>query len=131
MKQLPSRNEVKLPDTWDLSSLFPCDKAWEKAFVAWEKRIPGYAEFQNRLGDDAKTLAACLKFDEDFDRTGERLGTYAHLKTTEDTTNSDYQRMYGRYVNIAGRAAEAASYIRPEILAVSNARLKQFFGRRS
>jgi oligoendopeptidase F len=126
MKQLPTRNKVKISDTWDLSSLFSGDKAWEKAFTAWEKRIAGYAEFQGKLGDDAETLAACLKFDEDFDRAGERLGTYAHLKTTEDTTNSDYQRMYGRYVNVAGRAAEAASYIRPEILSISNARLKQF-----
>jgi oligoendopeptidase F len=126
MKQLPTRNKVKISDTWDLSSLFSGDKAWEKAFTAWEKRIVGYAEFQGKLGDDAETLAACLKFDEDFDRAGERLGTYAHLKTTEDTTNSDYQRMYGRYVNVAGRAAEAASYIRPEILSISNARIKQF-----
>ena len=34
--------------------------------------------------------------------------------------------MQGRYVNVAGRAAEAASYIRPEILAISNARIKRF-----
>ena len=46
----------------------------------------------------------------DFDRAGERLGTYAFLKTAEDTANSNYQRMHGRYINIAGRAAQAASY---------------------
>lgn len=124
--RIPARNQVKTEDTWDLSSLFPNDSAWEKAFSAWEKQITGYAKFQNHLGDDAKMLAACLKFDEAFDRAGERLGTYAHLKTTEDTTNSDYQRMYGRYLNAASRAAEAASYIRPEILALSSVRLKPF-----
>ncbi len=126
IQKLPPRNKVKPADTWDLASLFPSDAAWEKAFTAWEKRIAGYAKFQNRLGDDAETLAACLKFDEDFDRAGERLGTYAHLKTTEDTANSDYQRMFGRYMNVASRAAEAASYIRPEILGISAARIKQF-----
>jgi oligoendopeptidase F len=126
MKQLPARSKVKASDTWDLSSLFPDDDAWEKAFTAWEKQIDGYAPFQSKLADNAETLAACLNFDETFDRAGERLGTYAHLKTTEDTTNSDYQRMYGRYVNVAGRAAEAASYIRPEILAIPIAKLKPF-----
>lgn len=126
IKQLPPRSKVKTADTWDLSSLFPTDEAWEDAFTAWEKQITGYASFQNHLADDASTLAACLKFDEDFDRAGERLGTYAHLKTTEDTTDSRYQRMQGRYINIASRAAEAASYIRPEILAIPNARIKQF-----
>ncbi len=126
VKQLPPRSKVKITDTWDLSSLFSGDDAWEEAFRAWEKRIAGYAEFQGKLGDDAETLAACLKFDENFDRAGERLGTYAHLKTAEDAADSTYQRMQGRYVNVAGRAAEAASYIRPEILAISNARIKQF-----
>ncbi len=82
--------------------------------------------FQGKLANDAETLAACLKFDEDFDRAGERLGTYAHLKTAEDTADSRYQRMQGRYINVAGRAAEAASYIRPEILAIPAARMKQF-----
>ena len=126
IKTLPTRSKVKIADTWDLASLFPNDEAWEKAFTAWEKRIPGYAAFQGRLGDDAKTLAACLKFDEDFDRAGERLGVYAHLKTTEDTAESRYQRMQGRFINVAGRASEAACYIRPEILAIPTARMKQF-----
>ena len=71
-------------------------------------------------------LADCLRFDEEFDRAGERLGTYAFLKTAEDTAEGKYQRMQGRYMHAAGQAAEAASYIRPEILAIPAARLKQF-----
>jgi oligoendopeptidase F len=126
VKRLPPRNRVKAADTWDLSSLFPGDEAWERELLAWEKRIAGYAEFRGKLRDDAATLAACLKFDEDLDRAGERLGTYAQLRTAEDTTDGNCQRMQGRYVNLAGRAAEAASYIRPEILAIPVARLKQF-----
>ena len=54
------------------------------------------------------------------------MGVYAHLKTAEDTADSRYQRMQGRYINVAGRAGEAACYIRPEILAIPNARIKQF-----
>ncbi len=126
LQQLPPRNKVKTADTWDLSSLFPNDDAWETAFGDWEKQIDGYARFQGELGGGAATLAECLEFDEAFDRAGERLGTYANLKTAEDTSDSRYQRMQGRYVNVAGRAAEAASYIRPEILAIPSARMKQF-----
>ena len=126
VKQLPPRNKVKPGDAWDLSSLFPNDDAWEKAFAAWQRQIEGYAGFQGKLGSDAGTLAACLKFDEKFDRSGERLGTYAFLKTAEDATADKYQRMHGRYVNAAGRASEAASYIRPEILAIPAGRMKRF-----
>ena len=126
MQQLPPRNKVKSADTWDLASLFPDDDAWENAFSAWEKRISGYAEFQGKLGETAETLAACLAFDEAFERDGERLGTYAQLKVAEDTADSRYQRMQGRYINVASRAGEAACYIRPETLAIPNARMKQF-----
>ena len=125
VKQLPPRSKVKPSDRWDLGSLFPDDAAWEKAFGRWEKQIAGYAEFQGKLARDSATLAACLKFDVDFDRCGERLGTYAFLKTAEDTTDGKYQRMQGRYINVASRAAQAASYIRPEILAISAAKLKR------
>jgi oligoendopeptidase F len=118
IKQLPRRAEVKPADAWDLSSLFPDDDAWEAAFLKWEKAIPGYEKFRGHLGDDAKTLAACLRFDSQVERDGERLGTYAFLKTAEDTANSVYQRMIGRYQNAASRAGQAASYIRPEIMAI-------------
>jgi len=78
------------------------------------------------LGRWDDTLAACLKFDLDVDRAGERLGTYAYLKTSEDTTDGTSQRMHGRYVSAASRAAQAASYIRPEILAIPPERMDQF-----
>ena len=126
IKKLPERRQVKPEDCWDLSSLFADDSAWEGAFAKWEGLIAGYEPFQGKLGDDPATLAACLAMDLDFDRLGERLGTYASLKTAEDTALSAAQRMYGRYLSAASRAAQAASYIRPEILAIPSARIKQF-----
>jgi oligoendopeptidase F len=126
MKNIPPRNKVKISDTWDLNSLFPNDDAWEKSFLAWEKKIEEYGRFQGKLGESEKTLAACLDFDEEFERVGERLGTYAFLKTAEDTAAGEYQRMHGRYMNVVGRSAEASSFIRPEILAIPRARMNQF-----
>ena len=76
-------------------------------------------------------LAKCLAFDSQLDRLGERLGVYAFLRTAEDQTNSVYQRMLGRYQNAATRAAEAASYIRPELLALPAARLKKLMAHKA
>ena len=117
IKHLPRRSQVKPGDTWDLSSLFPNDAAWETAFQAWEAEIPGYEKFRGKLGTDAKTLApACGSTP--ISSAGEQLGTYAFLKTAEDTADSTYQRMIGRYRNVASRTAQASSYIRPEIMAI-------------
>ncbi|HZZ70962.1 MAG TPA: oligoendopeptidase F [Pirellulales bacterium] len=126
LKKLPDRQQVKLADRWNLASLFADDEAWETSFEIWEGRIGEYEPFAGKLGDNARTLAACLDFDNEFDRQGERLGTYAFLKTAEDQANSVYQRMLGRYRSVASRAAQAASFIRPEVMALSAAKMKTF-----
>ncbi|MEN0111784.1 MAG: oligoendopeptidase F, partial [Planctomycetota bacterium] len=128
MAKVPTRDKVKEADTWDLSSLFPSDEAWEKAFKKWERQIGKYADFRGTLAEGPSALAKCLKFDSKFDREGERLGYYAMLRTTEDQADGAAQTMMGRLQNAATRAAELASYIRPEILAMSGAKLKKLIG---
>lgn len=118
VKSLPTRDQVKPQDCWDLTSLFKNDAEWEKAFKGWSGSIAGFEKFRGKLGDSARILAECMRFDADLDRAGEKLGTYAMLKTTEDQGNSDAQRMKGRYQHVATQAAEASSWIRPELMAI-------------
>src|SRR5438093_8746953 len=129
-KTLPPRNKVKPADQWDLASLYKSDVEWESAFQKWETQIPGYGKFRGHLGDSAEMLSACLQFDSAVDRTGERLGTYAFLKTSEDQANSDYQRMKGRFQHVATKAAEASSFLRPEIMPIAPAKMDQFLAAR-
>ncbi len=120
--RLPKRSEVNPADTWDLTGLFTTDDDWETAFTQFEEKIAGYAQFKGTLANSAAELAACLDFDSQLDRLAEGLGSYAFLRSAEDQTNSQYQRMVGRFQNVATRAGEAASYIRPEILAIPDER---------
>ncbi len=124
---LANRKAVKVADTWDLASLFANDREWETGFQKYEKQLAGYDKYRGRLGARASTLAACIKFDSSLEQLGERLGSYAYLKTTEDQANSEYQRMLGRFQNVATRAAQAASFIRPEIMAIPAAKMKTYF----
>lgn len=119
----PKRIEVPAADTWDLSSLFQSDESWTEALAEFEKEIDGFARFAGKLGESAEMLASCLEFDIKLDRLGERIGTYAFLKTTEDQGNSHYQGFVARYQNLATKAGQAASFVRPEILAISSERL--------
>ena len=57
----------------------------------------------------ARKLAACIEYDLDVDRVGNRLEVYAHLKVCEDQTNGVYQRMMGRMAQAASRAGQASS----------------------
>jgi len=124
--RLPARSKVKTADTWDLAPMCESDAQWEEMFATLDQLIAGFAKFRGKLGQSAKALAACLAFDSEFDRLGERVGGYAHLKATEDQANSTYQAMVARFMNLATRASQAASYIRPEILALPQATLDQY-----
>ena len=123
VKRLPARSDVAVGDTWDLKSLFSSDAEWDAALAEWEKRIPGFAVFAGTLGSSAERLAECLEYDLAVDREGDRLGTYAHLRASEDQAAADSQRMTGRFQHVATLAGEKASFIRPEIMSIPPATL--------
>ena len=122
---LLSRQDVQTQDSWDLSSLYPDDSAWESDFKELENQIPEFDNYRGKLGESSEQLAAALTFDSSFDRVAERLGTYAFLKTTEDQGDSTYQAMKARFQNLAVRAGQAASYMRPEIMAIPEATMNE------
>src|SRR5262245_5373671 len=111
--RLLKRSEVKTADTWDLAPLCESDAQWEELFKKLDKQIATYEKFRGKLGESAKSLAACLQFDHSFDRLGERVGGYAYLKAAEDQADNTYQAMTAHFQNLASRASQAASYIRP------------------
>ncbi|MCA9171506.1 MAG: oligoendopeptidase F, partial [Planctomycetales bacterium] len=91
-----------------------------------QRQIKTFGTYAGRLAESAETLAECLKFDSAFDRLGERLSIYAFLKTTEDQANPTYQSMLAQFQSVAARAAEAASFIRPEIMAIAPERIQEY-----
>ena len=123
--RLPQRSEVPESDTWDLTLLYKTDADWEAAFKKFDGMIDGYQQFKGKLAGDAKTLAACLKFDGELERLGEQLGNYAFLRMAEDQTNGDYQKLMARLQSVATKAGEAGSYIRPEIMEIDDAKLSE------
>lgn len=126
VKRLIPRSEVAEGDTWDLSSLYGCDADWEADFKVFESRIGDYTNFRGRLAEGHHVLAECLRFDLEIDRLAERLGTYAFLKTTEDQANSAYQALTARFQNVAVKAGQLASYIRPEILSLPETQIADY-----
>ncbi len=123
---LPARSAVPPEHTWDLASLYADDAAWEADFAVQDAAIATYEQYRGRLDESVETLKEALQFDSEFDRRGERLGIYAFLRTTEDQTDSKYQALKSRFQNLAVRASEAASYMRPELLSIEESKMQQW-----
>ena len=126
MNSLPKRSDVVEGDTWDLKSLFVTDADWDEALLAWEKHIPLFRDYVGTLGESPKQLAKCLAFDLEVDREADRLGTYAHLRMSEDTAATPAQRMTGRFQHAATKAGELASFLQPEIMAIEASVLEEW-----
>lgn len=125
VKRVPARDRVRAEDTWDLSRLYATEADWEKDLKRLDGMIPKIADFQGTLGSSAASLAKFLAFEEKLERLGERLGTYAFLRTSEDTGSSPAQDCYLRFMTIASRAGQEEAFARPEILAIPNAKMKK------
>ena len=126
VKSLPPRSTVAESDTWDLSSLYAHHDGWETDYALAEEQLEKYSAFQGRLAENAETLAELLAFDSEIERLLEQLGYYAFLRLTEDQTNSESQALEARMQNLGARAAQAASWIRPELLAIDSDTIDSF-----
>ncbi len=122
---LLERADVRTGDTWDLSSLYPSVAAWETDFAALTERVAKLESYRGRLSESADVLVEALDVDSEFDRTAERLGTYAFLRTTENQGDSDFQAMKSRFQNLSVKASQATSYMRPELLAIPEDRMAE------
>lgn len=114
---LLKRSEVKTSDTWDLTSIFENDEAWEKAFIDVERKFPEIEQFKGNFTKDPKTLKALLDFKEGIELEVGHLYVYSHLQSDTDVSNSKYQAMQSRAVGLATKVETAFSFINPEILA--------------
>lgn len=125
-KQLPKRSEVAIQDTWDLSSLFENDQAWQVEFEQLEQEIEKLGGYKGHLQESSDLLLEALETSSNLNRRLERLFVYAQQSFDTDTTNSFYQKMYGRVQSLEVKLTSAASYIEPEILAIPTEVLNQY-----
>ena len=122
---IPERNRIAAADRWNLSKLYSAEDAWEQGLKQYEELLPRIAAFKGTLGESAANLRACLEFLNELEMLDERVGYYAHLRTSEDAGNSDHQGRFARYLNVASRAEAEKSYLTPELQAIPDAVMEQ------
>jgi oligoendopeptidase F len=126
LKTLTKRSDIPREYIWDLESIFPTNEDWENNFRALQQRLPELEALKGTPGQSGQALLAVLqKRDELFEKL-ETLLVYASMRRDEDTTNSTYQGMYDRAIQLFVQASTVASYIEPEILALTESTLDRF-----
>ncbi|MBE3559912.1 MAG: oligoendopeptidase F [Ktedonobacteraceae bacterium] len=120
------RTEIPAEYTWELESIFPDNQEWEREFQELQSRLPELAALQGTLSQSGQALLTVLQKRDEVAERLERLYAYASLHKDEDTTNSTYQGMADRAMQLYVHLSTALSYIEPEILALPQETLDAF-----
>ncbi|MGV2928054.1 oligoendopeptidase F [Macrococcus capreoli] len=126
MTVLMNRNEQLEQNTWDLTTIFATDDAWEAAFTKLSSYLGKEKDFQGKLGDSSETLLNALLLDSEIDELLGKIYVYAHLKHDEDTTNAKYTAFEQRAATLASQFSSAWSFMLPELMTIDETTLAQF-----
>jgi oligoendopeptidase F len=116
-----TRDQVPVEETWDLSSYYPSDKAWEADLAGARELVDRAAAHRGSLGESPERLATALADVYSANERIERLITYAHLRRDEDLRNSERVAAYDRAVSLAIEAGQRLAFIQPELMQVPEA----------
>ncbi len=126
-KKLRTREEIPQEDRWATEDLYPTDEAWEAALAeipAVQEKLVSYA---GKLGINAQDLYDYLYASEMNEVKLSRLANYCMRKSDEDTRNPVYQAMAGKFMGVAVALGAATSFDTPEIMAIPDETLDQFY----
>ena len=123
---IPTRDQIPAADTWDLTVLYPSGADWAAGFIALQKSYEGIAQFKGRVGQSAQSLLECLEFEKTLSLQIERLGHYASLRSTEDSSNAENLGREAQFDNLMTRIGESSAFLSPEIMAIEESRFEQF-----
>jgi oligoendopeptidase F len=115
---VPTRDQIAIEDTWDLSGLYADESAWNADAARMPDLIAAAVAHRGSLGESAARLRQALDDIMNLRQTLERLRVYAMLRRDENTADTDSLARYERSVALAIEAAEALAFVEPELLAL-------------
>ena len=126
-KKIPERSEIREQDKWAIHDIYATDELWEEDLKKAKSFVPVYAGYVGKLGQDAKTLLAYLKMEEEVAVLADALGNYAMRRSDEDARVSKYQAMAASVMSAYVELSSASSFATPEIMAISDETMERFY----
>ncbi|PDW04146.1 oligoendopeptidase F [Candidatus Viridilinea mediisalina] len=119
---LPQRHEVALEDTWNLTSVYADQAAWEADANALTAAVPGLAQYLGRL-DDGATLLALFEEAQRLYVLAGRVLLYASMRFDVNTTDQVAAGLRGRAISLYVSLESAIAFVDPELLGLGAERL--------
>ncbi len=120
-QQIKLRKDVNVQNTWDLTSLFASEDAFNAAVKEIEMRTKEAPQYQGLLCKDADSFLKTLKWYYDGQLAVSSVGNYAFLNWAVDGADNANQRRMGIATQVCAAYEAAVSFFRPELLSCPDA----------
>ncbi|WP_285140582.1 oligoendopeptidase F [Lactococcus petauri] len=120
------RDEIAENLTWDLSTVFENDAAWELELKRVSERLGMVKHYEGHLLESAQSLLEITEIELEISRAVEKVYVYASMKHDQDTQVSRYQEYEAKATNLYAKLGETFAFYEPEFLALTLERYASF-----
>ena len=116
---------MQLP-VWDLSALYSCSGDWEQDFERLNGLAENFLACKGRLSESPRVLKQAIEAQDELSRLAEKLYSYAHLLSDEDTSNNVNRSRVDRIEAKFASLSDYESWFAPELMALDDELLEEF-----
>ena len=120
------RNEIEEKYTWDLTTIFPTDEAFETELAQVSEEVKKAASLAGHLLDSADSLLTTTEIQLDLMRRIEKLYSYAHMKNDQDTRVAKYQEYQAKGMTLYSEFGQSFAFYEPEFMAITEEQYQAF-----
>ena len=120
LSAVPPRSDVPVAETWALEAIFPNEEAWNSAYEATGDLLSALEGVPRSHRRRTGTLLAALGASDALQEAVTKIDVFAQLRRAEDATDTRSGEMADRAIGLSARAGAAASFLEPEIAALSD-----------
>ena len=123
MQELPKRSDLPVEQTWDLTPLYKTGAAWEKDFKKLHALVRDFNQYKGKLSDP-QMLYEAFRASDKLSLAVEKLYTFAHLRSDEDTGNSENRARVDRISALSSEIGGETAWFEPELSALPEEQFK-------
>lgn len=120
------RKDIEKRLTWDTSSIYQNDEEFYEEIKEVGELAQKLTSYKGKITESKESFKEFFGLYEEFSRKLGKADVYASLRSDEDTRVTKYQEMSQVAANTAVAAGQALAFMRPELLATDESKIKEF-----
>jgi oligoendopeptidase F len=120
------RSKVRKEQTWNAESVFASPEAFDAEVKSLLDSLPPIKAFQGHLGDSPDRFIEAMTAMDALAERASKIQVYATLSSAVDATDQRGAEMNGKASSALAQVSAATSFVDPELLAIGEARLRQW-----